>query len=222
MLLNEISFLFWKEVRLETRAHYTLSGLLLYLLSTIFVCQLSINVASSSVSSALWNTLFWIMILFIAIQTISKSFLQEHSNRLLYYHALANPRAIILAKIFYNASLLFALTLLAYVCFSFFLGNPVQDPFLFLVNIFLGSTGLSSTLTLIAAMATKAAQGNTLSAVLSVSIVIPLLIVLIKIAKNALEGLERDVSAQSVVILVTMNVILVLFSSMLFPYLWRS
>ena len=139
-----------------------------------------------------------------------------------FYHSLASPKAIILAKIFYNASLLFALALLAYMLFSLFLGNPVQDQPLFLINIFLGSTGLSSMLTLIAAIATKATQGNTLIAMLSVPIVIPLLIVLIKIAKNALEGLERGVSGQSIVILVTINVILVILSSILFPYLWRS
>lgn len=74
----EIKYLFKKEVTLEWRQKYAFNGLLLFTISTIFIIYLSLSVKNqSSLSAPLWNAIFWIVILFSAINAVAKSFLQE-------------------------------------------------------------------------------------------------------------------------------------------------
>jgi heme exporter protein B len=51
---------------------------------------------------------------------------------------------------------------------------------------------------------------------------IPLLLVVMKISKNAIDGLDPTVSYDEVVILLAINGIVASLSYILFPYLWRS
>jgi hypothetical protein len=45
-----------------------------------------------------WNSLYWIIILFSAVNAVAKSFVQEHQGRQLYYYMIASPEAIILIE----------------------------------------------------------------------------------------------------------------------------
>jgi heme exporter protein B len=44
----------------------------------------------------------------------------------------------------------------------------------------------------------------------------------IRIAKNALDGLDRSLSLDELITLLAINTIVVTVSLLLFPYLWRS
>jgi heme exporter protein B len=59
-------------------------------------------------------------------------------------------------------------------------------------------------------------------AILSFPVIIPLLVVLIKFSKNAMDGLDRSVSYDEIGVLLAINVIVVTTSLLLFPYLWRD
>jgi heme exporter protein B len=61
-----------------------------------------------------------------------------------------------------------------------------------------------------------------LMAVLSFPVIIPLLMLLIKLSKNAMDGLDRSVSYDEIGVLVLINIIVVSVSLLLFPYLWRD
>lgn len=132
-IIKEIAFLVRKEVLLELRQKYAISGILLYVLSTVFVVYASFK----SIAPNVWNTLFWIIVLFASVNAIAKSFVQENSNRQLYYYTLANPTAIIISKVIYNSALLLFLSLLSFAVFSLVAGNPVKIICSFLPHCFL-------------------------------------------------------------------------------------
>jgi heme exporter protein B len=102
------------------------------------------------------------------------------------------------------------------------LGNPVQDNTLFLGNIMLGAIGFSTTLTMISGIASKAGNNSVLMAILSFPVIIPMLLMLMKISKNAMDGLERAASMDEMLTLIAINMIVITLSYILFPYLWRS
>jgi len=102
------------------------------------------------------------------------------------------------------------------------MGNPVGDVGLYLVALILGAIGFASTLTMIAGIASKAENSATLMAVLSFPVIIPMLLMLIKISKNALDGLDRGESLDEVMILLAIDAIVLVLSVILFPFLWRS
>src|SRR5690606_40624072 len=98
-LLKEVRSLIHKEIILEWRSKYAINGILLYVVSTIFVCYQ----AFQSIDPTTWNVLFWIILLFASINAISKSFVQEGAARQLYYYSMVSAKAVILSKILYNS-----------------------------------------------------------------------------------------------------------------------
>lgn len=221
-MFQEINALIRKEIMLEWRQRYALNGMLLYVVSTVMICYLSFNLKNETLSPPTWNALFWIILLFTSVNAIAKSFMQERPGRLLYYYTLASPQAVILSKIIYNALLMTGLALAGYFFYSLVLGNPIADQSLFLFNILLGGIGFSSTLTLVSGIAAKAGSNSVLMTILSFPIILPMLLMLIKVSKNAMDGLDRSVSQDSLLILLSLNVIVGVLSHILFPYLWRS
>ena len=73
-LFNEVKHLIAKEINLEWKQKYAFNGLLLYVISTVFVCYLSFK---QIIDVPTWNALFWIIMLFASVNAIAKSFIQE-------------------------------------------------------------------------------------------------------------------------------------------------
>lgn len=219
---REINTLIYKDLRLEWRQRYAINGIVLYLVSTVFICYLSFNAKQNQLNIPVWNALFWIILLFTAVNAVGKSFIQEPQERQIYYYTLVSPQGIILSKIIYNTLIMWLISVIGFAFYALVLGNPVQDWGLFVGNILLGSLGFSSVLTMVASIASKSANSTTLMAVLSFPVILPLLLLLIKVSKNALDGLSRSASYDELISIGAINVIVMVLSYILFPYLWRS
>lgn len=218
-MFQEISLLVKKELKLEWRSKYAIGGLLLYVVSTVFVAYLSFK---RVVDVPTWNALFWIILLFAATNAIAKSFVQETRGKRLYLYSIASPQAIIFSKIIYNAVLVSVLALLSYIVFGNLLGDLVQNHTMFVLALFLGAIGFSSTLTLISAIASQSDNNMTLMSILGFPIILPLLLTLMKLSKNAIDGLAWSVNYKYIGVLLMLNVIVIILSYLLFPYLWRE
>ncbi len=222
MKKSQILTLIKKEFLSEWRQRYALNGMILYLASTIFVCYMSFGLKSGNIDTITWNALFWIIILFTAVNAVAKSFIQENDGRLLYYYSIARPESIIISKIIYNAILLLVLSLIGMLVYTLVMGNPIQDIGVYLLAVVLGALGFSSSLTMISGIASKASNSGSLMAVLSFPIILPLVLMVIRLSKNAMDGLDRSVSTDEILILVAINLLVGAASFLLFPYLWKS
>jgi heme exporter protein B len=215
-----------KEILLEWRSKYAFNGVLLYVVSTVYVCYISFNLTGGFTGTKsypiVWNVLFWIIMLFASVNAIAKSFLTESKNRLLYYYSIAGPQAIILSKIIYNIFLMALLSVMALAVYLLFFTNTIGDPLYYFLAVLLGSVSFSTVFTMISAIAAKAGNSGTLMAILSFPVIIPVILLLIKISKNAMDGLERSLSYGNLGVLCAINVIVIVTSLLLFPYLWRD
>lgn len=200
------------------RNKYALGGIMLYVVSTVFVSYLSFK---QIINAPTWNALFWIILLFASINGVAKSFIGETRGRLLYLYTLVSPQAVILSKIIYNSFLLLLISGLCLFVYSLFIGNIIQDLPLFLLTLLLGSFGFSSLLTMVSAIASKTSNNFTLMAILSFPIMMPLLMVLLKLSRNAIDGLEHW-DMNYLMVLMFINVIIIALSYLLFRYLWRD
>ncbi len=218
-IANQVKHLIKKEILLEWRNKYALNGVLLYVVSTVFVCYLSFV----TVEKLTWNALFWIIMLFASINAVAKSFLQESKGRHLYIYTLVSPIALILAKTIYNGLLMIVLTLIALLFYSMVFEFPEgTDILMYLAAAIVGSLSFATIFSMISAIASKSGNGGMLMAILSFPIIIPVLIVLIKLAKNAIDGLDRSVSLDDLGLLLLINGLVMAVSLILFPYLWRD
>jgi heme exporter protein B len=215
--LRHILTLFRKDVLLEIRQQYSFYGILLYIVSTIFILFMTINEPEAKV----WNGLFWVIQLFICINAVAKSFLQESRGRMLYFYSIAGPRDFVLAKLLFNSLLMLAMSGLSLLLFSLFLGNPMNKMAPFIGIVLLGGWGLSLVFTFLAAIAAKAQQNAAVMAILGFPIIIPQLILLMQLSSAAFVPLA-SIPVNSVLLLVALDCMVILLAVILFPFLWKD
>jgi heme exporter protein B len=216
--IKETATLIRKEFLMEWRSKYALNGILIYVFATVFICYLSFK----KIDPITWNALFWIILLFTSINAIAKSFMQENRSRYLYYYTIVNPAALILSKIIYN---LILMSIIAFVCLVFYtivFNNPIQDLTYYLLAVAMGGLSFASMFTMVSAIASKANNNSTLMAILSFPVIVPLLMLLIKFSKNAMDGIDRASSNNEIGVLLLINIIVFAVSLLLFPYIWRD
>jgi heme exporter protein B len=225
-LVQETIHLLKKEILLEWRSKYAFNGVLLYVVSTVFVCYISFNQSSglngTTAYPLVWNVLFWIIMLFASVNAIAKSFMQESKSRLLYYYSIASPQAIILSKTIYNILLMTLISFLALLVYQVFFTNKLGDVWFYLLAVLMGSISFSTVFTMISAIASKAGNNGTLMAILSFPVIIPVILILIRLSKRAMDGLERSLSYGDIGVLFAINAIVITTALLLFPYLWRD
>ncbi|HPE96876.1 MAG: heme exporter protein CcmB [Chitinophagales bacterium] len=215
---SAIGVLFMRELRSEWRNKYAMSGILLYLLSIIFL----ITFTFEETDDRTWMVLYWIAILFTSVNAVAKSFLQESEGRQYYFYTLASPQHIILAKMAYNAVVMVVMSGLALLFYIATQGYPVEDDASFLLAMLLGALAFASTFSMISAVASRAANNGTLTAILSFPILLPVMRILIRVSLLALTGQNLAMNAQDLLYLAALNIFIVVLALILFPYLWRD
>lgn len=202
---------------MEIRQQYSFYGVLLYVGATIFVLFMAIENPDTDT----WNGLFWVIQLFISINAVAKSFLQESKNRMLYYQSIASPVNFILAKLLFNSVLMLVMSTLSFVLFALFMKYPVERSAVFIGLVFLGGWSLSLVFTFLAAIAAKAQQNAAIMAILGFPIIIPQLLMLMQVSGTVFDT-SATVPVMNIVLLFTSNILVILLSVILFPFLWKD
>ncbi|MCU7694001.1 heme exporter protein CcmB [Haoranjiania flava] len=218
MHLGPIITLVKKDLLLELRQQYTLFGVLLYVASTIFIVYITMGQPEETV----WNAMFWVVQLFVCVNAVAKSFLQESKGRMLYFYSIAGPADFMIAKLIFNVALMLLMSLISLLLFFFLLGNPLYDTLRFTGIVFLGSFGLSLTFTFLAAIAAKAQQQASLMAIMGFPLIIPQLLLLGKISKIAFSPVIITELWKLVGLLLLLDVLIIALAIILFPFLWKD
>lgn len=208
-----------KDILLEFRQKHTFYGILLYIASTIFVLYLSIDRPDANI----WNGLFWVIQLFICVNAVAKSFLQESRGRMLYFYSIVSPVEFIIAKIIYNVVLMIFMSLISLILFFIFLNNPVDNALRFTGIVVLGGASISIVFTLMSAIAAKAQQNAALIAILGFPVILPQLLLLMRLSKAAFaEVFKEGAVLQLSGLIAGLDVLVIAMAIILFPYLWKD
>lgn len=202
---------------LEVRQQYSFYGILLYIVATVFVLFMAMDEPEAKV----WNGLFWVIQLFICINAVAKSFLQESKGRMLYFYTIASPGNFVLAKLLFNSLLMLVMSLLSLLLFMLFLDNPVEKAWSFIGLVLLGGWSLSLVFTFLAAIAAKAQQNAAIMAILGFPLIIPQLLVLMRLSNAAFNPL-LTIHASNVLLLIALDLMVILLAVILFPFLWKD
>ncbi|WP_447641877.1 MULTISPECIES: heme exporter protein CcmB [Chitinophagaceae] len=215
---NHIVTLVKKDLLLEVRQQYTLYGVLLYVASTIYVVYLTMGQPENQV----WNALFWVIQLFICVNAVAKSFLQESRGRMLYFYSIAGAKDFIISKLIFNWLLMMVMSVLSLLIYVLWMGNPLYNFGQFLAIACLGGTGLSMVFTFLAAIAARAQQNAALMAIMGFPIIIPQLLLVSKISTIAFAADFTSGLWGMVGLLVGLDVLIILLAIILFPFLWKD
>jgi heme exporter protein B len=218
MLLKHIFAIFMMELKLELRQKHTLAGIILFIISTVFLIFKGFN----ELAPQAWNVLFWIVIMFSGVNAIAKSFAQQNSNIAIFNYTLYNPLSLILAKLLYNFVYILLLVAIAMFVFTILGGNFIKNWSLFLQALLLGAFGLSSIYTFISAVSLGENNNSTLMAVLSFPLVIPIFLILLRVTSISI-GLMQDTSVGTdLIILLGIDLLLSGIILLLFSFLWKQ
>jgi len=209
-----------KDILLEFRQKHTFYGILLYIAATIFVIYLSLP---ESPDAQIWNSLFWVIQLFVCVNAVAKSFLQESKGRMLYFYSIANPAQFIFGKLIFNVLLMLLMSLISLCLFFVLLDNPLSNVFQFAGIVILGGMGISLVFTLMSAIAAKAQQNAALIAILGFPVILPQLLLLMKLSKVAFGEVFREGALfQLAGLTLLMDILVIVLAVILFPFLWKD
>jgi heme exporter protein B len=206
-----------KDLLLEVRQQYSFYGILLYVVATIFVLYMTIQEPEARV----WNGLFWVIQLFICINAVAKSFLQETRGRMLYFYSIVNPRDFVLAKLVFNSLLMLLMSFLSIILFTLFLGNPIEKLPEFIGLVLLGGWSLSLVFTFLSAIAAKAQQNAAIMAILGFPLIIPQIMLLMQLSNSVFSD-KAGIALSTLLLIVALDILVIMLAVILFPFLWKD
>ena len=219
-MLKKIINILYKDIKIDLSLKHLFLSVALYLVSAIYIIYVTFDF-SEIYEFDIWVSLFWIVVLFVSITSISKSFFHESHNRNYYYYYLFSPSELIIAKLIYNFIFLLILFFIAITFYSFLLGNLFLSKYIFLL-LFLGAFSISNCLTLVSAISFQVKRNSVIIGILSFPVIIPILKILIDISKVSHINSSWNVIENDFYILLLINIIAVSLSYILFNYLWKN
>ena len=218
--MKQILALLKKDITLELRSQHAFYGILLYIASTVFVLFLSLPDGPDAI---IWNALFWVIQLFVCVNTVAKSFIGETKGQMLYYYTIASPTQYIIAKLLYNILLMLIMSSISLFLFFVFLNNPTTNSIKFIGIVLLGGISLSLTFSLMSAIAAKAQQNAALIAILGFPVILPQLLLLMKLSKASFGEIFRDGALLKLSeLIVGLDLLVFVLAVILFPFLWKE
>ena len=220
-MLKKIFTILYKDYRIELVQSHLFFSLGLYLISSIYIIYVSFQ-PFGILDMESWISIFWIIILFGAITSISKSFFQESNKRNYYYYYLYSPDELILSKLIYNFIFLSLISLFTFGFFILLIGNVIVSTSFFLCLLVLGSFSISNCLTLVSAIGHQVKNNSIIISVLSFPIILPILLLLIKTSKISSTEFSWNLVQDYIYLLILLNFILLALTKILFTFLWRN
>ena len=217
----EAAAVFAKEWRCELRTRYALNTLALFAVTTLVVVSVSLGPLGvmKSQGSAVLPVLLWLILLFSVAAGLPRTFVQEEEGHTATALRLAaTPSALFCGKLLYCLILVLALEALIVPVYLAMVNLTVGSPWLLVAALAAGGYGLAAGSTLVAAIIAQARSKGTLFSVLSFPILLPLLILVIELTRNAVLG---DPAGMALAQLLLYDASVSIFGLMLFPVVWN-
>ncbi|MGE9516250.1 MAG: heme exporter protein CcmB [Solitalea-like symbiont of Acarus siro] len=211
-VINNIVHLIKSDFIIDKRSKLTFGNTILYMLNTIILCYYTLKESNIRI----WHILFWIILLFAAINYTSKN--NDYQNTYRYTDIIAKPIPLILSKLIYNTIIITILGIIESLFFILLTDN-IKSYILFLIIVILGAICLSSVLTFLSAIANKTKSNIGLVTILGCPMLLPTILTLIKITIELNEGMVNISSFISVIFICILAITSII---VLFPYIWRE
>lgn len=206
------------EFQLDLKKPAVLASAILQMATMTLLAFLS----QPQITAKIWNSLYWVILIFCTLQAISKNFLGVNRARWIYFNQLAAPQSILWSKMIYGWVSMVMLTLANLILFGFFMGFPIQHPTTYFLNLILVIAGISSIFTLIGAIASKANQAGFLAPVLSLPVVLPLILVGMQASNKTLNPVLVSSVYNDIALVGALDFLIVVLSVALFQPLWKD
>lgn len=220
--MSSVVMVFLKDFKSEIRTRYAINALLMFVVTTLSIVLFAIG--SESVSTDVLSGVLWIVIFFSSMSGLSRTFVsEEERGTVMTLQLLARPLPIYFGKLLFNVVLMGLLNTVAVSLYLVFItAFVVKSMSIFILTLVLGTLGLASAATIIAAIISKANTKGTLYPVLSFPILLPLLLTVINATRLAVEGAALTEAMGSFQVLVSYVIVITMTSYLVFEFIWNE
>jgi heme exporter protein B len=210
-----------KDFYSEIRTRYAINALIMFVLVVISIIKFSLG--EEKLSGELHAGLLWIIIFFSNSNGLSRVFVsEEERGTSLTLKLSSSSKSVFLGKLVFNTALSFTINLFIVVLFVLITGLRINSIGLFMLVIIAGNIGLSSVLTIIAALISKANSKGTLYPVLSFPLLLPLMLSVINSTWLTIEGAAFEQLAGDFQIIISFIIVVITASYLLFDFIWND
>ena len=221
MSLKQGKLVFEKDFQLEFRTRYALNAIAMF--AVITLTAVSFSIGPIKLNPEVLAPLLWVILFFSSMAGLSHVFVREEEQQtadtLRLYVA---PNAVLLGKWLFNVVLLLGIELIVIPLYFVMMSAVPLNFSLFFIILILGSLGLASVSTIIAAIIALASSRGALFAVLAFPITLPILIPAINSTRLAYEGGVLMDGISDIQALFSFTVVIFTASILLFEFVWKK
>jgi len=181
-----------KDLQTELRSRYAINTVLAFVGASLLLILFALKVDQLPPSPK--SAIVWIVILFAALSSLSRSFVMETDRRtydLLRLHS--NASEVFIGKLCYNYLFTLSVNVATFVIYTSLLGMSIANGLAFVMVLVLGTAGLSGVATMLGAIVSQADRKGAIFSVLSIPMLFPLILILVRTTRAALiEGLTEN------------------------------
>lgn len=207
-----------KECRSEWRTRYGLNAALLFALASL--TAVSFSAGRLGDRADLLAALFWIVLLFATLASMSHAFVREMENRtMLLLRLVASPTEIALGKLLFNLLFLIVVEVALVPLFMVLMSAPPPRWVSFLTVLGLGTVSLAASSTLVGAVIAQTRGRGALFAGISLPLLLPVLAAAVSGTKAQWIGVGLGGEIR---LLIAYAVALLGMSLLLYEHLWED
>ncbi|MGD9489308.1 MAG: heme exporter protein CcmB [Calditrichaceae bacterium] len=214
-------YIFLKDVRQEFKTRYAINAILLFAVVTL--TAVSFSIGTYSAGQEIMAALLWIILFFSSMSGLSHIFVREEETHTAdTLKLVATASSVFFGKFFFNLILLFALEIIIIPLFLAVMDLQIQNFLLFFTVLMLGSFGLASGGTMVAAIISKASAKGALFTVLAFPILLPVIVSGISATKIAASETNFWAASSELQALFAYGVVVLTASVLLFEFVWNE
>jgi len=213
---------FRKEIAMEFRSRIALSALFLFMVITI--STIAFTTAGERIEKYIASALLWIVLFFGSMTGLSRTFvMEEERGTSLLLKLSSRPIEVFFGKLLFTMTLSMSLSILGAGLFLFFLPFlGIGNMLLYWIMVSLLSICMSSGITSIAAIISKANGKDALFPVLSFPVLLPPALLGIEALSMAIHGAQISEAGSTIIVLLSYAGIMITISSLLFEFIWND
>jgi len=203
---------------MDARDKYSLLSSLLYLVSITFV----IFKVFGNLEGPTRIGIFWVLLLFTAVNIVNGSFGSNASRRKLYHYQLYDPIEIFISKIILNFFKLLIAGIVLLILFKVFSNAGLKNPLLFGKTLVLAVLGIVSSMTLISSLTIYSSNQSSLLTILALPLLIPVLLIGMKVSLVS-ENMFFDTAVDSnLLMLLGIDLIMLVMGIIFISITWKA
>lgn len=212
--------IFKKDLQSELRSRFGISVIFAFVIAAMLLVLFSIR--ADQLEPIPKATLVWIVILFAALSSLSRSFIAEtDKNTFDLLRIYSTGSCVYSGKLLYNFLFTCIVNIATFSLYIFLMNLTIHSWPAFLILLVIGTAGLSGVATMTAAVVSQADRKGAVFSVLSLPLFMPLVLLLSDLSKTAFVS-GGELSMNTVTALSAFTGVTITAGIILFDFIWEE